>query len=69
MAALGYKKAYMINCFNCGNTVRYYAENVHHQPWLNKVVQGHGFTGHTGEVRCQNCGTWLPHYESNEIRM
>lgn len=59
---------YGICCFHCGCNIKYTAADVHHQPWLNKIVKGHGFTGHTGEIHCPGCGTWLPHFEQNRLQ-
>ena len=57
--------AYYVGCQNCRTTVRYTAADIHRKPSANQAVRSSGFKGHTGEVRCPRCGSWLPHYESN----
>ena len=61
------EKVYGIKCFHCGTEFKYHTSDVHRNPMANRAVIRHGFTGHTGEVRCPGCGTVLPHYESNQI--
>ena len=60
-------KKYGIKCYNCGAEFTYLQNEIHRNPMANRAVISHGFTGHTGEVRCPGCGTFLPHYETNEI--
>ena len=57
--------AYYVGCQHCRTTVRYTAADIHRKPSANQAVKSSGFKGHTGEVRCPRCGSWLPHYESN----
>ena len=64
----GKTKSYGLKCYNCGAEFKYEATDIHRNPMANIAVKKHGFTGHTGEVRCPACGTFLPHYETNELK-
>ena len=57
---------YRTVCFHCEADFIYNATNIHRNHWLNNRVRSHGFRDFTGEVRCPNCGTFLPHYEQNK---
>lgn len=62
-----YRRHYLIKCFNCGADVLYAENEIHRNPGLRMVVSKHGFNGFTGEIHCPSCGTWLPHYDTNEV--
>lgn len=56
---------YYVNCYNCSSRIKYTKKDIYRNPSANKAVKKRGFTGHTGEVKCPNCGVYLPHFESN----
>ena len=58
---------FLIRCFNCGADVLYKDNEIHRNPGLRMVVSNHGFSGFSGEVHCPSCGTWLPHFDANEV--
>lgn len=58
---------YRTVCFHCEADFLYNETDIHRNPWLRSRVQSHGFQNFTGEVRCPNCGTFLPHYEQNKF--
>lgn len=58
---------YRFVCFNCGAEVVYKKNEIHRNPGLSRVVRNHGYEGFTGEIHCPSCGTWLPHYDQNEV--
>ena len=60
-------RSYRTVCFHCKADFIYYDTDIHRNHWLNNRVRSHGFTGFTGEVRCPACGTFLPHYDQNQI--
>ena len=57
-----YEGVYQTRCYHCRSILTYQERDVHRNPGANRVVSRHGFYGYTGEVRCPNCHTWLPHY-------
>lgn len=60
-----YRSGYYVDCDNCNTNIRYVQSDILRSPSANKAVKARGFRGHTGEVKCPRCGTFLPHYESN----
>lgn len=60
-----YEGQYQIRCYHCRSILTYQERDVHRNPGANRILQNHGFVGYTGEIRCPNCHTWLPHYPAN----
>ena len=56
---------YYVDCYNCNTKVRYTKTDIYRSPSANRIVKARGFRGHTGEVKCPRCGSFLPHFESN----
>lgn len=54
-------------CYKCGAMMHYTYMDIIRGPVSCQAVMSAGFSGHLGEVMCANCGTYLPHYESNLI--
>ncbi len=55
-------------CYKCGAMMHYTFVDIIRNPVSCQAVMSAGFSGHLGEVMCANCGTYLPHYESNLIK-
>ncbi len=62
------KPVYRTVCFHCNTDFTYQYHEVHHNHWLNNRVRSHGFRDFEGEIRCPNCGTFLPHYMQNQVK-
>lgn len=58
---------YHFICFHCNADVVYNKNEIHRNPALARVVRNHGYQGFTGEIHCPSCGTWLPHYDQNQV--